>query len=336
MVSADLPGVGDRRHVFDERAQTVLCLLEVPLRLFLLCDVLRDHRETPQFALIIVQRCQDRVCPEPRSILAHEPVLLYGAAFAGRRLEVFLRLAQPGVFFCEECGEVLSDDLIRVIAFETFGTRVPACHAPLRVEREDGVIPHAFYQRAEMFLVPAQAFSVALGLQLATLSPHSRGAQRLGKQADECPFQEEHEKRHGLQAEYLEGASRWEEKVVCGQACCDRREQSWSEAPVPGAYHNGAEDQQERGPLHDQGVEEQLDQERHPDGQDGNAVPQERRRVFYGEHLVFPSKAEGRSPLSLRVAVRILTSRYTHDTILRLQVASGIPKMKYFGIFITL
>ena len=42
MVAADLPGVGDRRHVFDERAQTVLGLLEVPLRLLLLCDVLCD------------------------------------------------------------------------------------------------------------------------------------------------------------------------------------------------------------------------------------------------------------------------------------------------------
>src|ERR687898_45160 len=126
MVCADLPGVGDGRHVFDEREQTVLGLLEVPLRLFLLCDVLRDHRETPQFALIIVQRCQDRVCPEPRSILAHEPVLLYGAAFVRRRFEVFLWPATPYVFFGEEDGEVLSDDLFRVIAFETFSTRVPA------------------------------------------------------------------------------------------------------------------------------------------------------------------------------------------------------------------
>ncbi len=206
MVSADLPGVGDRRHVFDERAQTVLGLLEVPLRLFLLCDVLRDHRETPQFALIIVQRCQDRVCPEPRSILAHEPVLHYGAPFARRRLEVLLRLAQPGVFFGEEHGEALSDDLLGVIAFEAFSTRVPACHTPLRVEREDGVIPHAFYQRAEVLLVPAQAYSVALGLQLATLSPHPRGAQRLCQEADECLFQEEREKRHGLQAKPGEGA----------------------------------------------------------------------------------------------------------------------------------
>src|ERR687898_2702119 len=176
MVSAYLPGVGDRRYVFDERAQTVLGLLEVPLRLFLLCDVLRDHRETPQFALIIVQRRQDRVCPEPRSILAHEPVLLYGAAFA-RRLEVFLRLAQPGVFFGEEYGEALSDDLFRVIAFETFSTRVPACHAPLRVEREDRVVSHAFHQRAEVFLVPAQVLPLALGLQRTTLRPRPRGAQ---------------------------------------------------------------------------------------------------------------------------------------------------------------
>jgi len=251
MVSADLPGVGDRRLVFDERAQTVLGLLEVPLRLFLLCDVLRDHRETPQFVLIIVQRCQDRVCPEPRSILAHEPILLCGAAFARRRLEVFLRLAQPGVFFGEEQGEVLSDDLLRGIAFAKFSTRVPACHAPLRVKRENGVIPHAFYQRAEVFLVPAQAFSVALCLQVATLRPRPRGSQRLGKQADKRTFEEEYEKRYIFQAEPRDGTPRVEEEVVGGQARRNRSEQAWSKPPEPCADHNCAEDQQERDVLHD-------------------------------------------------------------------------------------
>ncbi len=76
------------------------------------------------------------------------------------------------------------------------------------------------------------------------------------------------------------------EKVVSGQARSDRREQSWSKAAVPGAYHYGAEDQQERGLLHDQRVEKQLDRKRHPDRQHGNAVPQQWRRVSYGEHLV--------------------------------------------------
>jgi len=75
------------------------------------------------------------------------------------------------------------------------------------------------------------------------------------------------------------------EKVVCGQARSDRGEQAGSKAAIPGAYHYGTEDQQERSLLHDQGVEEQLDQERHPDGQHGDAVPQEWRRVFYGKHL---------------------------------------------------
>src|SRR5215208_211578 len=210
MLAADLPRIGYSRHVFDERAQASLGLLAEPLRLLLLRDVLRDLRDTPQFSLIIVQRRQDRGCPEPRSILAHTPVLFLGPAFA-RRFEVSLGPATHYGLFGEEHGEVLSDDLLRLIALEAFGTSVPAGDASLRVEREDGVIPHAFYQRAEVFLVPAQAFSVALGFQLATLSPRPRGAQRLGQQADERPFQEEHEKRHGLQVEHRQGARRWEE-----------------------------------------------------------------------------------------------------------------------------
>jgi len=50
---------------------------------------------------------------------------------------------------------------------------------------------------------------------------------------------------------------------------------------------------------------------------------------------VFPSKAGGQFSLSVRVAVPILTSRYTYDTILHLREAFGIPQMQYFAIFIT-
>src|SRR5215210_338223 len=102
MVAADLLRVGDRRYVFDERTQAVLGLLEKPLRLLPLRDVLRDLRETPQSALIVVQRRYDRIGPEPRSVLAHMPVLLLEPDFSHCLLQLFLRPATPGVFFGEE------------------------------------------------------------------------------------------------------------------------------------------------------------------------------------------------------------------------------------------
>src|SRR5215213_3207881 len=107
MVSADLARVGDRRHVFYERAQPVLGLLEEPLRLLFLRDVLRDRRETPQFALIVAKRRRYRAGQEPRSILALEPVLLFEAANFCGCLEVSLRPATTCVLFSEEYGEVL-------------------------------------------------------------------------------------------------------------------------------------------------------------------------------------------------------------------------------------
>src|SRR5215217_2211536 len=183
MLAADLPRIGYSRHVFDERAQASLGLLAEPLRLLLLRDVLRDLRDTPQFSLIIVQRRQDRACPEPRSILAHKPVLFFGPAFA-RCLEESLRPATNYVLFGEEHGEVLSDDLLGAVALEAFGASIPAGDASLRVEREDRVVSHAFHQRAEVFLVPAQALPLVLGLQRTTLRPRPRGAQHLGQQAD--------------------------------------------------------------------------------------------------------------------------------------------------------
>ena len=51
-----------------------------------------------------------------------------------------------------------------------------------------------------MFLAPAQALVVALGLALLA-SARDLAAQPLGQQTDERAFQEEHEKRHGFQAE---------------------------------------------------------------------------------------------------------------------------------------
>src|SRR5215208_7971917 len=146
MVAADLPRVCDRRHVLDERAQASLCLLEESFSFLLLRDVLYDHRETLQSALIIVQRRQDRACPEPGSILAHKPVLFFGPTFA-RRLEMSLWPATLYVLFGEEHREVLSDDLLRLIALEAFGTSVPTGDVSLRVEREDRVVPQAFHQR---------------------------------------------------------------------------------------------------------------------------------------------------------------------------------------------
>src|SRR5215212_9265053 len=173
MVSADLARVGDRRHVFYERAQPVFGLLEEPLRLLFLRDVLRDLRETPQIALIVVQRRRYSAGQEPGSILAHEPVLFSRVAFPSCSLEMSLRPAPLCVFFGEEYGVVLACDLLGRVAFKAFGARVPACYAPLWVEHEDCVIPRAFHQRAEVFLALAQP---VLALEFATLRPRPRRA----------------------------------------------------------------------------------------------------------------------------------------------------------------
>src|SRR5215212_7062420 len=125
------------------------------------------------------RRVLDERAQASLSLLAHKPVLFFGPAFASRRFEVSLGPATPYVLFGEEHGEVLSDDLLRLLALEAFRARVPAGDAPLRAEREDRVVPHAFYQRAEMLLVPAQELPSALGLQRTILGPRSCGPQGL-------------------------------------------------------------------------------------------------------------------------------------------------------------
>src|SRR6185436_11515718 len=95
--------------------------------------------------------------PEAPAALAHAPAFRCIAALLGRRLQRFLRQARGAVLLGKEPGEALADDLLRRVAVDAFGARIPVDDAPLRVEAIDGVVADPVDHRAHLlFGLPAQ------------------------------------------------------------------------------------------------------------------------------------------------------------------------------------
>src|SRR5689334_9465556 len=73
-----------------------------------------------------------------------------------------------------EAGEVLADDLLRLVAFEPLRTGVPAGDMSRRVEEEDGVVGGSFYQQSETLLTGPQFggaipyLTLQLGLEIGS------------------------------------------------------------------------------------------------------------------------------------------------------------------------
>ncbi len=55
-----------------------------------------------------------------------------------------------------EAAEVRADDLLGGIALDALGARVPAGHAALRIQHEDGVVGDPLDQQPELLLAAAQ------------------------------------------------------------------------------------------------------------------------------------------------------------------------------------
>ena len=59
---------------------------------------------------------------------------------------------------------MLADDLVGAIALDALGARIPARHASLRVEHEDGVVLHCLDEQAKALLALAQQLFLATAL----------------------------------------------------------------------------------------------------------------------------------------------------------------------------
>src|SRR5262249_21786461 len=116
---------------------------ELHLKLLAIGAVADNLGESLEFAPLVAKCGEDGAAPESRPIATDLP-LLAGHLAAGTGLTDF-RLGPAGldVLGDEEPEEGLADDLGGLIPEEERRTVIPAQHAPLGVEQQDGVIADA-------------------------------------------------------------------------------------------------------------------------------------------------------------------------------------------------
>ena len=137
-------------------------------RLLALAEIVGDFREAAQGARSIAQRREGEACQEARAVLSDAHSLFLMPALRGRHAEDVRGPASRDVLGRKEPGEALTDDLVGPVPLDPFGAGVPAGDAPLRIHREDRVVPDAVEQQAISLLarpklslhVPAGTFQV--------------------------------------------------------------------------------------------------------------------------------------------------------------------------------
>src|SRR5919112_2539853 len=85
-------------------------------------------------------------------------------AIGGRKAQYVVRISVLYVLIGVADREVLSDDLLGLVALDALGSRVPGGDTPLCVEHEDRVVVDAFNQQTKAFLVIAERLLSPLAL----------------------------------------------------------------------------------------------------------------------------------------------------------------------------
>src|SRR5215210_5413894 len=182
---------------------------------------------------------------------------------------------------------MLAANLRLPVTQEAFGPRVPANYTSLGIQHEYRIISRALYQQPEALLAPAQAFPDFSGLPGARVGPPPRGAHRFYQQADERPFQHEYHQTQTLpKTVEPERILREEEKVVTGQGGEDSGQQPRPKATSVSSDHHGGEEHHERARIRlypKPGNQYDLQQQRQPGSQHGDAVAQQ-GRARYVQH----------------------------------------------------
>ena len=113
-----------------------------------------------QRSRVVAQGGDEDVSPEPRAVLAHQPSLVFVGTPVRRDLQFVLRFGALDVPGGVEAREVLTDDLGCRVALDPLRPGIPRRYETVRVEHEDGVIPHALEQQPHALRGLCTLFSV--------------------------------------------------------------------------------------------------------------------------------------------------------------------------------
>jgi hypothetical protein len=145
--------VGDR---VDELVEARLGGVELLVGGALRRQVTRHLREAGDLAVLVLERRDDDAGPEARAVLAYAKALVLEAPLAEHRREDRLRPARGALLGRVEDGEVLSDDLLRLVPLDLLRAEVPGGDVPGRVEHEDRVVGDGVDELVEALLRSAE------------------------------------------------------------------------------------------------------------------------------------------------------------------------------------
>ena len=141
----------DRLHLL-RLQQRVTRRFELLLRFLALGDVAGDLGEADQLAVVVVDRVDDDMGPEPAAVLADALALFFKPAVLRGGAQCFLRGAGFAIFLRVELGKVGADDLLGLIALDALRPEIPADDVAFGIEHVDGVIGNALHQQPELLL----------------------------------------------------------------------------------------------------------------------------------------------------------------------------------------
>src|SRR5262249_29161666 len=108
-----------------------------------------------EVALLVAQRRDHDVRPKTRAVFANAPALLFATTLAAHRFVNALGRARVAVFGCVKEREVMSDDLVCLVAFDSLGASIPSSHLAGWVETKNRIIGNRVDQRVELFVARA-------------------------------------------------------------------------------------------------------------------------------------------------------------------------------------
>ncbi len=139
--------LADRLHLL-RLEQGLLRPFQGLLGLVLVGDVAGDLGEADQFALLVADGVDHHVGPETLAVAPHAPTLALETPVHRRLLQVAGRDAGGAVLFGVEAREVLTQDVVGLVALEALGPGVPARHVAGGVQHIDGVVVDRVDQHA--------------------------------------------------------------------------------------------------------------------------------------------------------------------------------------------
>ena len=151
-------------HAFDQQPKALLAFPQCRFVFPALGEIPGDLGKPEQRADLITNRRDDHVGPEARAILARAPSLLLETPFPRGDGELAVGSLPLIPIRYQHAREMHSNHFPGVVAMDVLGARIPGGYRTVRIEHVDGVVAHAFHQRAESRFVVAQALFVPASL----------------------------------------------------------------------------------------------------------------------------------------------------------------------------